>query len=642
MRSPRLPDKFARIRHWPHWANLIEILLIGIWAVWIGREYLDFDLHTWPLGREFGFQLQSHHFWDNLKTCGLCALWNGGINGGMPALAETYGSLLHPLVVLTTLIWGTVVGAKLAVVGAFWLAGTAQWWIGRTLGLGRLGRMWPALVAVAAGHVTGRLELPGINLVISTATGSLALAAALELGVTGRRRSAILLGIAGAAALVSGQGYIQFALLGWAPAFLFLLLKSDFKVRQVYKEYLLAVLLAIMLAGILLIPLLHFLPSYIKDSDEIFRSAQSLEYIPLNLVISDIEFQKSEQLHKLPYPYLYDLFIGWTPVLFALISLLFVRRKDASVVLTLVTGLGSMFFIASAVPLHWLAKAAPFVTGIRHPSLLAGMAVPVVLALAGYGLHYLMQLDWPELSLRTKRMAESSTLSLNLKWILILPLLFSLRSVARHADDWINLTEMESVYTHIEHWKTSETLWISPPFGEHHWVEAAMQEGMKLTNVVVPWHWKERQPPAPQIEATRNEQPPGTEFLSVFDQVALYYHTDRSYAYIDDGERHVPCTASGLGGDLTIQCEANNAGELIVHENAWAGWAVWEDGRRLERLPGEWLRTTASAGRHTYRFRYLPFDVLLGTLITLSGISLSFVLWRRSRSQTHPDLERQV
>lgn len=632
MRSPNL--KLDRIRRWPHWAGLIEILVIGIWALWVGREYLDFDPYTWPLGREFGFQLQSHHFWNKLKVCGLCALWNGGINGGMPALAETYGSLLHPLVVLTTTIWGTVVGAKLAVVGAFWMAGAAQWWIGRTLGLGRLGRMWPALIAVGAGHITGRLELPGINLVISTATGSLALAAALELGVSGRRRSAILLGIAGAAALVSGQGYIQFALLGWAPAFLFLVLKPNLRLRPHYREFLLAVLLAILLAGIFLIPLIHFLPSYIKDSDEIFRSAQSLEYIPLNLVISDIEFQKSDLLNKLPYPYLYDLYISWMPVLLAIVSLLFVRRKDARVVLTLVTGMGMMFFIASAIPLHWLAKAAPFLTGVRHPSLIAGMAVPAVLALAGLGLHRLMELDWPELSLNTQRDSESPSFRLNLKWILILPLVFSLRSIARHADDWINVTEMESVYTHIQHWKAGETLWVSPPFGEHHWVEAAMQEGLKLTNVVVPWHWKERLPPAPQIEATRNEQPHGTEFLSTFDEVSLYLHPDSSYTYIETENGRVPCTAAGLGGDLTVQCESDQAGDLTVLENAFRGWWVWEDGRRLRMLPGEWLRTTASPGNHTYRFRYLPLDVLLGALISLSGVGLSFILWRRSNVPT--------
>ena len=62
-------------------------------------------------------------------------MWNGSIQGGSPAFADIHGSMLHPLVILTTLLAGVPNGAKLALAGALLMAGLGQWWLGLELGL---------------------------------------------------------------------------------------------------------------------------------------------------------------------------------------------------------------------------------------------------------------------------------------------------------------------------------------------------------------------------------------------------------------------------------------------------------------------------------------------------------------------------
>jgi hypothetical protein len=189
-------------------------------------------------------------FWAQLRECGLCALWNGGVNGGYPALADLFSSKFHPLVALPTLIWGSIAGVKVTIVLSVWMAGAAQWWLARTLRLGRIARLWGAFRVVVGGHLWGRLELGSPGLVLSTAASCLALAAAIELAVTGRRKSALALGITAALAIVSGVGYLQFGLLVWMPALLILLIEPGRGIRPVWKEFVLAGGIALLLTAV--------------------------------------------------------------------------------------------------------------------------------------------------------------------------------------------------------------------------------------------------------------------------------------------------------------------------------------------------------------------------------------------------------
>lgn len=101
---------------WRRWPLALELAGLALWAAWVGRAYLDFSPHTWPAGSEFPMAIQGNIVWSWLGQCGDCVLWNGSINGGSPALVDLHSAVTHPLVVLPTLIWGLVVGAKVTLV----------------------------------------------------------------------------------------------------------------------------------------------------------------------------------------------------------------------------------------------------------------------------------------------------------------------------------------------------------------------------------------------------------------------------------------------------------------------------------------------------------------------------------------------
>jgi hypothetical protein len=119
---------------------LLEVLAITIWAVYLTWDVLDFDPYLVPAGVDYVDDLQGNFAWERVGECGLCALWNGDINGGAPAFADSMSPLLHPLVIVTTLAWGAINGSKAVIVLAMIVGGLGQLWIGYELGAGRAAR----------------------------------------------------------------------------------------------------------------------------------------------------------------------------------------------------------------------------------------------------------------------------------------------------------------------------------------------------------------------------------------------------------------------------------------------------------------------------------------------------------------------
>ena len=224
------------------WSTGFEVLVIAGWALLVGHAYLNMDPRAIPTGYEFGSSVPANYLWIQARQCGLCALWNGSQNGGFPSFANVHGSALHPLVAVSTAIWGVFNGAKITLLASFFLAGLAQWWIARTLNLGWLPRMWSAALGAAGGYLTGRMELGSFGMVLSTAMCSLWLAGVLHLACAGgyRHRAAVLLAILIASLAVAGQGYMQLAALGVLPAVALLVFDEKGRLLPVWKGFALA------------------------------------------------------------------------------------------------------------------------------------------------------------------------------------------------------------------------------------------------------------------------------------------------------------------------------------------------------------------------------------------------------------------
>ena len=615
----------------------LEIVVIVVWGIFVGREYLNLNPNLWPNGREFGMAVQTHAIWNQLFACGGCMLWNGAINGGAPAFAELHGAVLHPLVIIPTLIWGTINGAKIGLIGVLIMAGLAQWWLAKVLNLGAVARVWAAMMVIVGGHLAGRMDMGVFAILLSTAAAGLVIAAGVNLALKGGRRAAVLLGITLALAIVAGQGYVQIGLLlGIIPAFIILLLDDDYHLKKVWRDFLLAGGLGLLLAAVFLVPLLHFWPNFGKDLDATFGGAQTIGNTLLNLVISDLSFYYQGALGTNPFPYQYVIFVGWIPVLLAILTLRLVPKQQTRLLTFFFVAIILVLLTASGLSLGWLAKInEELVSFVRIPSLIAGLTVPLVLALAAWSGNILLDKRWP-LTISGPSGDESSSrpgLTISLSWVVVgILFLSSLISAYTFSSGWLVLNEVDPVTLEVVEEAAALTngqaQWVQFPFGEHFWAPLALEEGLKVTRLVRPWHWKDRESPAPSLfistEAAGGE---GPGYKGSIGGLGFEVDMDQPYAFVYTEDAVVPCSAQAQGGHIQVRCSSEEPGTLVVQENQLSGWSVRRDGRQVDLEPNSWLSSAAPAGDHEFLFRYQPWDVPLGVVLTLVGVAICLWLW---------------
>ena len=612
----------------------LEIVIISVWAVYVGRAYLNPDPMVWPTGVEFGSSIQTHYIWQNLFKCGACVFWNGSTHGGAPAFADMQGSMLYPLVGLSTLLMGVLDGIKATLIAGLIMAGIAQWWLSKVMGFGRIPRLWSGLLAVVGGHLAARMQLGIFGVFLSTAACSLVLAPGIALGLTGKRRYSILLGITIGLALLAGQGYMQVGLIvGIIPAFLVFLPGRGQLFKNLWKEYLLAGFLAFLVAGVFLIPMIHFYPNVVKYEDPLFAVAQPLKYIPLNHLIDNVDFYNSTALKPAPYPVLYANFLGWVPILLAIVAWRFIPKSRIRLLLFFLVAILLVYLTASADLLKLLLKFLPLTAGVRNPPQIAGLANPLILGLSAWGLDALLRIKWPKLGLINSHPSVSSVgINISLFFLAII-LIWSLKDAYVFGQNWLRVEYInQPLYQYVSFVKTSNSEWINLPFGVHYWLIPANDMSLKISNGFRTWSWKNREDPPINQEVSSDAIDPATPTLiRVYKGLNYLSHFENEYAYIQSGDQKITCKAEATGGNIDVVCPESAKGTLIVYENNWTGWYAWVDKNRTPLLHSNWLSTDAPAGKHTYHFRYRPWDVWAGIFLSVFGIGLSVVLWFRAK-----------
>lgn len=629
----RLAGRFA-VRQW--WlalprASLLELTLVTLWAVWVGRVYLNFDPMRWLPGGDWALNLEGYFPWTWLAECGTCVLWNGSLNGGAPAFVELVAAVLHPVWIVAITLFGVVNASKVAVIAGLAMAGWAQWWLAKSLRLGLVARLWSAGLIVVGGHLAGRLDNGLVEELFPLGAASLAMAAGLDLALTGRRRAVALFGVLLGLSMLSGQAYMQVGLVACLlPCLAVFAFTGRGQRRPVLRSLLVAAGIGLLISSVLWVPLLHFWPNFSKPtSDPTWVDMQSLELLVLNLVIADRGFYEALRAAGLPgSPAWFANYIGWVPLLLAVVGLRAAPRRWLRVVAFAVGGTVLVYLVGSAVLLKWLVPVVPgAVLSLRTPSVMTGLAVPLIVWLAAMGVDALWRLRWPQVVLRLDTPLGPA---LSLRWLLLVPLLWSVRSAHQAAQQYMALVEAPvPFYSLIGSTGLAGRQWVSVPFGESELVVVALQSGLKVTDVVRPWFWKEQGLPAKHLEFTRQ----ATDGDRQVPVLGLYTYTypDSYYARVQNDTSIQPCDARAVGGHITVTCTTAAAGELVVLENAWSGWRVWRDGRPARLRPGQWLSTDAPAGEHRFEFRYFPWDVPLGVGLSLVGVGWAAWLWRRPR-----------
>lgn len=646
MDDARFREGIAVARWWAPRAvrsGLGEIALVGLWALLVTRPYLNGDEHAIPAGRDFVVTTLGHHLWDHVRDCGSCGLWNGDIRGGAPAFVDPLGAPLHPVVAVTTLLWGVVNGGKATIVVCFFLAGLGQWWLGRLLGLGRVARLWGAAMAVAAGNLFGPLAGGLVPVVVANASFTLVFAAAVQMARAGGRRLTMLTGALLALLVVSGQGYIQVGFALTLPVFAILIADREGRWRPVVREFLWAAGVGVLLAAPLLVPLAHFWPELAKPGDPGFTRSQPMSFLPLNFVIDDWDFYQGDALGKQPFPEWYLNFIGWPAVALAVVGLVVLeRRGERRLPVFLGVYVLAVLWIASAAPFRWLYEHAEgyealraFVIGIRTPSLIAGMAVCPLLALAAVGLDGLLKRPSADRRLRVS-LGRSSPVWVDHRVLVVTLAALALLQVRSVGRQWLGTVEVDAaevdrVVTALE---TPGLEWVQTPYGESQWMTGAIDEGLKVAFFHRPWDWEDRPDPVPVLVASGSALPDLVAREQLDNGVTIYAASPpEEYAVIDhaDGSETV-CQARGKGGEIDVSCDALRPGMLVVREHLGPGWKAEVGGRGESLVEAEpWLGVEVPAGRVEVRLRYRPWDVPVGIGMMMVGVVVAgyWVVWPR-------------
>jgi hypothetical protein len=609
-----------------HFVAVLELLPMMFLIVSISISYLNFRDNYFVSGYEYMLATISHYNWNYLPQCGSCVLWNGFLNGGMPAFAELHGAVLHPLVILTTLLWGVANGSKIIVLVSLFGSGVATWWLAKELGAGRIPRIWISLFGVVGGHVLGRLESGNVVLVLSVVSASLLLPMVLRLNNKVTNRRIAVLAFLMALLWLSGQGYIQLGvLLGWFPAFLFLLYQTNQKKQEKWLAFGKSFLLSIAISGLFLIPTLHFFTQMEKYTMGDLKSLQPLSYIPLNLVINDPDLYRQTFLGMDTFPYEHLNYIGWLPVLLAVAAGYYVLKQDQKRVFgALFLSILLILVFTSREVMLFLMQYIPPIENLRSFSVATSLMVPPILGLAAWGLTRISELEWPRIIQRRHLESEQYS-SFSLKWLIILPILFfSFKDNISFARLFINLRNIEVPQTDLSFVQLNETQWVTPPNAD--WFPALMTGWPKVIMTDRPWNWKGRQRLSGYIGLVFNPNHDEIDgiLISREKEFDVMQHPESLYAgvtiNVGDTQETILCDAKSAGGIIDVTCDSPKGGILTVRDYQWSGWYAWMDGKSVPFVSSDWLSVYASEGKHIYSFRYRPWDIYLGAAFTILGL----------------------
>lgn len=610
------------------WLSIIEIGIILLVALWVGKNYLDFDQKEYVEGGEFTFTTFSHYAWNLLDKCGPCVFWNGYKNGGAPSFVEIHGAFLHPLVIWSSLQFGVINGSKIVILASLFLIGLSTWWLAKELGLGLLIRMWASIMMIVGGEIFGRLQTGNVPLVLSIASAGFVLPSIIRLSKAPTKRNIVLVAISLALLVLSGQGYAQILIvLAYFPVILWYIAKPTNN-RYVNWKYLFqAGLLGLLLISVLLVPFVHFMGNWQKPVNAELNSLQPLEYSVLNLVIRDKSFFDNQTLAKNPLPWSNINFIGWVPVILLIVGLFFLKRSAWKRELYLFYLIFCLALFFSSKDAYVWVKNWSFVQQFRFINVGASLAVQPLILIGAITFEELGKIKWgqvisPGISSKLERFI------LPFQWIIVLIIMaLAIKAPYSFGKKYLVTHHVEFEPEVLALFDTHSAQWVRPQ--AYIFLPELMKNDAKVSTFDKSWSWKGVEEVEPYLTVVDKHS--GIDIsnaVKTYGNFSVLEDDSQIYSFVKMDGVIEPCAAKSLGGQIDVSCGPSQAGTLIVREYYWSGWKAWMDGKpiALDRS-SDFLSVPASKGFHNYQFRYQPWDVWVGMGLSLLGIFICIILF---------------
>ena len=611
------------------------VFLLAVWyhfvSLFIGTNQVQ--ISNVFVGGEFMVHIISLQNWSNALTCGLCMMW-GNNAGGMPVFADPYGTFQHPLVMLTTLIFGPLRAANITLAGAIFVMGFSGYLFCYTFKLHRLVRMWITVTMIYGGLIAGRLSIGSIGLPLSLSFAMICFVYMLVWSQNPTRKNALILGILVSMLLMAGQGYMQIAFMMTVvpiSSYFYAKRKSLFSSQLIVSQ----LILIIVIVGALIAPFsLTFLAnnaSFGKSTDQTFASAPPIGYIVLDYVVDSIDFYTTSLLGRQPYPYLYSNFIGYPVVLGALFAvLLAVFRhpsiaKFSSVIYLIAINVVVLFVLASGDMQRWvmsfnIAPVTQFVIGLRNLTLVASFAgglIVLLAALCGDVVIRQLQTSSAMMEIGTWRIKESA------HWLVVCVMIWHVLTLYAYNKQFYVFGDIDPVtQSAAEFLKTQPIGGINVELNYQVFPVVATQRKV-ITQMFYPW-FISNGPPGGEMYVLKSMPPDDMskwQELKRFDGTwAIYKSTDinQQYALHTSALNELTsCEVSGTGGDIDVWCTVPSTGILRIYENNLGSWQAWVDDVPTEVVSvNRFVAVTVATGNHHISFRYRPWYTILGLAIS--------------------------
>ncbi len=597
-----------------------------------------------PFGGEYARSIAQFFVWDRMMECGTCALWAQNM-GGFPVFNDYFSSFMHPFSFIFSVIFGGFRGATFTLAASFLLMGLATWWLMILIGQSRVVQIWAPIVAMYGGQMTGRLETGSIGLPLSLASAMLVIAATVAFVQHVNMRNTVLLGISMASMLLAGQLYMQLGTLLSLPVLL-----SYIQQEATFKDYLLKqrnyIILAILLTLLLIAPILltnifEYGTTYKKNTDPLFNASQPLGFLVLNMLIDVPDFFRTDMLRKLPFPYAYSIFVGYPVLIFALVGYIaeqdIARRRYMNAFFVVCA---MNFILAAAVPQKLLIGVLPqqlvdILASMRFIVLLNGLAVIFLVIASSYGLEIVVQRS-KEFQI-PQRIFNAEIIPIFARIIVLIVLVWHGMTLRNFALNWLRVGDVPQ-----DTYKTAADLRKSPAgyvqLFSGIYESPLLQQSAKIYDLNPGWFWSGKvvMPPPEYFILNKSEvrDPDNTELVSEINGWRLLHskNPDNNYASViyEDGTI-VPCQASTLGGQISVQCITDKPGILRVYEYNRGYWHVSVNDNKSEMLSDSWVKVSVTAGSNTIVFQYYPWYASVYISMLVLGIILSVVLliWPR-------------